>query len=623
MRIDPWAVGENADPQADHTHIDGEATDMTEVKDVTEVKWVPREDLDRVILDILHDESLKSAEELATTTEYPESTIRDSLTRLEKRGAVLGVHMGATLRRRRRFFLQLGALPIRSMQDGPVRSAGSQATLDGLVKQAGRLPMLEAFYHLAPRLCQASFVAPDAQGIVFNWPNEPDVMETWNVRNARLIGLRWMSQGPVHATAHYDVPGGPILDVGLIYVGGQRSMTSLPKVIDGVHPRHTILICADRLTHLRLRGLVADSILAADENGPTFTSVVWDEKFLHDQVTPIFTYEKPVPDPTVFTDKTGIPETLEDKLHKLRVGGLLDVRSNRVMKWIEDWPGSNLTLLASGCHMARSVAQGIVLALVKAGLVVELDRRLYLDRGGMIHVASRDRVSQKTSRDRYAALVAEGGRYRRQQQRHNLGVARLAVIAGRYGRLVAPGFRWVVTLADPHLGNTQLKPDLWVLLLCPNGREVWQPVEFELTARSEGAILKKLRPWVVAAQYGQYWPVVFVVADEQTSEKIKIIGYNLGIPVAAATVEDFELGLAMGLSTDLRYLRSGEGRASVAGWAQVVVQHWRRTDLVDLLRPATFDVPQNQVSFHHPPRQYTLLEAREWWRRATDSRDGG
>ena len=596
---------------------------MTEAKDMTEVKWVPREDLDRVILEILHDEPLISAEELAGAIEWPESTVRDALTRLEARGAVLGVDMGATMRRRRRFFLQLGGLPTLSMQDGPVRSAGPQAALDGLVKQAGRLPMLEAFYHLAPRLCQASFVAPDAQGISIHWQNEPDAVDTWNIRAAKLIGLRWMSQGPVHFTAHFDVPGGPILDVGMMYVGGQRSMTSLPAVIKGVHPRHTILICADRLTHLRLRRLVADSILAADENGPTFTSVVWDGRFLHDGVTPIFTYEKPVPDPTVFTGKTGIPETLEDKLHKLRVGGLLDVRSNRVMKWIEDWPGSNLTLVAEGCHMARSVAQGIVLALVKAGLVVELDRRLYLDRGGMIHVASRDRASQKTSRSRYAALVADGGTYRKQQQRHNLGVARLAVIAGRYGRLVAPGFRWVVTLADPNLGNTQLKPDLWVLLPCPNGREVWQPVEFELTARTDGAILKKLRPWAVAAQYGQYWPVVFVVADEQTSEKIKIIGYNLGIPVAAATVKNFDMGLAMGLSTDLRYLRSGEGRVSVAGWAQMVVYDWRRPDLVDLLQPATFDVPQNQGSFHHPPRQYTLLEARERWRRSTDSRDGG
>ena len=140
---------------------------------MTEVKWVPRKELDRVILEILHDEPLISAEELAGAIEWPESTVRDALTRLEARGAVLGVDMGATMRRRRRFFLQLVGLPIRSMQDGPVRSAGPQAALDGLVKQAGRLPMLEAFYHLAPRLCQASFVAPDALGISIHWQNHP------------------------------------------------------------------------------------------------------------------------------------------------------------------------------------------------------------------------------------------------------------------------------------------------------------------------------------------------------------------------------------------------------------------------------------------------------------------
>ena len=580
---------------------------------MVEFHWVPREDLDRVILDILHDEPLISAEELAGAVELPESTVRDALTRLEARGAVLGVEMGALLRRRRRFFLQLDALPILSMQDGPVRSAGPQAAQDGLVKQAVRLPMTEAFYHLAPRLCQASFVARDAQGISFRFPNEPAVVNTWNIRNAKLIGLRWMPRGPVHATLYYDVPGGLILDVGLMWWGDQRSVTRLPKVIDGVHPRHTILICANRLTHTRLRPLVAASIFAADENTPTFTSVVWDGQFLHDEVTPIFTYQRPVPDPTVPTAKTGIPENLEGVLRTARAGALLDVRSNRVLKWIEDWPGSNLTLVAEGCHMARSVARDIVLALVKAGLVVELDRRLYLADGGMVHVASRDRVSLETSRDRYRALVADDGRYRRQQQRHYLGVARLAVIAGRYGRLAAPGFRWVVTLSDPNLGETQLKPDLWVQLPCPNGREVWQPVEYELTARTDAAILRKLRPWALAAKFGRCWPVVFVVADEQTCEKIASIGYKLGIPVAAATVSDFERGLEMGLTTLYRALRYGESRVSVAGWAQMVVQDWRREDLLDSLQAATFDVPQHQLPVHNSERRLTLLQAREWW----------
>ena len=590
---------------------------------MTEIKWVPREELDRVILDILQDESLKSAEELARATGYPESTVRNALTRLEARGAVLGVEMGATLRRRRRFFLTLGGLPILSMQDGPVRFAGPQAALDGLVKQAVRLPMLEAFYHLAPKLCQASFVAPDALGISFRGLDGPGVMYSWNIRNAKLIGLRWISRGPVHAIAYYDAPGGPILDVGLMLVGGQRSMTSLPKVIEGVHPRHTILICADRLTQVRLRPLVAASIFAADENSPTFTSVVWDGQFLHDGVTPIFTYERPVPDPTVPTTKTGIPEKLEDNLRRLRVGCLLDVRSNRVLKWIENWTGSTLTLVAEGCHMARSVAQGIVQALVKDGLVVEFDRRLYLADHGMSFVAARDRVSHKTSRDRYSALVADDGKYRRQQQRHYLGVAKLAVIAGRYRRLAAPGFRWVVNLSDPHLGNTQLKPDLWVLLPCPNGKEVWQPVEYELTARTDGAIRRKLKPWIVAAEFGRYWPVLFVVPDEQTCEKIKRIGYDLGVPVAATTVSYFELGLKRGLSIDLRFWRAGEGRVSVVDWTRMVVQEWGRKDLLDSLRPATFDVPSFQLPVHNPPRPYTLLQAREWWRHTADSRDGG
>ena len=144
------------------------------------------------------------------------------------------------------------------------------------------------------------------------------------------------------------------------------------------------------------------------------------------------------------------------------------------------------------------------------------------------------------------------------------------MIAGRYGRQSAPGFRWVVTLANPNLGDMHLKPDLWVRLLRPNGREVWQPVEFELTARAEGAILKKLRPWAVAAKFGRYWPVLCVVADERAHNRFASIGYNPEIPVAAATVEDFELGLAMGQTTGFRAWR--------CGGSIIVSRHCRRSD---------------------------------------------
>ena len=73
-----------------------------------ESHWVPREDLDRVILDILHDQPLISAEEVATAVEYPESTVRDALTRLEGRGAVLGVEMGAHPAPEAAFFPAIG-----------------------------------------------------------------------------------------------------------------------------------------------------------------------------------------------------------------------------------------------------------------------------------------------------------------------------------------------------------------------------------------------------------------------------------------------------------------------------------------------------------------------------------
>ena len=177
--------------------------------------------------------------------------------------------MGATLRRRRRFFLQLGWVA-DTLHGGRARALRRTSGHIGWFGQTG---------------CSAahagSFLSPGPQAL-------PGFLCGPRCPGHQLSGAARTPRWCIHGTSGMQswwgsggCPGGrsmPLLTTmrrvapcwtwGWMWMGGQRSVTRLPQVIEGVHPRHTILICADRLTHMRLKPLVAASMFSCRRKQP-------------------------------------------------------------------------------------------------------------------------------------------------------------------------------------------------------------------------------------------------------------------------------------------------------------------------------------------------------------------
>ena len=110
----------------------------------------------------------------------------------------------------------------------------------------------------------------------------------------------------------------------------------------------------------------------------------------------------------------------------------------------------------------------------------------------------RDRLARRKSRDRAGVERSPSGKRRAHMRKHESGVIELAVRFKNQGIFVGAGWRF----ATNHFGRTQITPDLWVLVSLGDGRAMSHTVEYERSAVSPKAILKKLRPYRLAWDMG-------------------------------------------------------------------------------------------------------------------------
>ena len=585
--------------------------------------WVPAEDLPYQIVHWVHMMPWLSVAEMAAVFLLPESTVRDAVNELGESRQLFHLQIGANKRVTDRYALRGRGLIELSRSEGRSLSAGWQATESGLLTRLKRLPMTEAFYGLVPGLCQSSLLHDQ----YLEYPRElddPRGPDSGFLRGSRLVRFSWNSAGSLHATASFETVTGQILDVGFRWEGRQRPIPSLPKVDDLVDPRTTVLVLADHLQAIRFRPLLEKAKLESGETGPVFIPVVWDGAAWCEAPQAVHLFRFPATYRMNWQEKIGIPEKLEDLLAALPVGGVLDIRSMRILERVESWAGSNFTVAAQGSRMSRGRAKPIFIDLVNRALVRKFDGVYHLAEEGMKQVAIRDRVSLKSVKDRCGTYLKEDGRYRKQQRRHNLGRARLAAQVTRSrGVRVAPGEMWVVDLQHPLLGTTQLKPDLWLQMLLSDGGWVWCPVEYELTAIFESQILKKLGPWEKAQLFGRDWPVLVVTGTEQGRDSFATLGYGLGIPMAAVAQKDFAVAVQtypLGQKVapnappvpEAAVLRSNDIWGTLSELAYAIQNRWQRADLVSRLQPVTYDEDRSQGGLVVDQRVHSLRDVMRW-----------
>ena len=238
------------------------------------------------------------------------------------------------------------------------------------------------FYGLVPGLCQSSLLHDQ----YLEYPRElddPRGPDSGFLRGARLVRFSWNSAGSLHATASFETVTGQILDVGFRWEGRQRPIPSLPKVDDLVDPRTTVLVLADHLQAIRFRPLLEKAKLESGETGPVFIPVVWDGAAWCEAPQAVHLFRFPATYRMNWQEKIGIPEKLEDLLAALPVGGVLDIRSMRILERVESWAGSNFTVAAQGSRMSRGRAKPIFIDLVNRALVRKFDGVYHLAEEGM------------------------------------------------------------------------------------------------------------------------------------------------------------------------------------------------------------------------------------------------
>ena len=138
---------------------------------------------------------------------------------------------------------------------------------------------------------------------------------------------------------------------------------------------------------------------------------------------------------------------------------------------------------------------------------------LYLTSEGEILAAKMDRVHVNVLRDRFGEYRTARGRIRKashDSRAHRFQAQYLKKGGNR--RLIAIERRWFATsglrMVINFPGDTQLAPDLWLIIPIGNGRGLLVPVEYEQTAVADNAVRNKLRPHFVVRELNAPFPLL-------------------------------------------------------------------------------------------------------------------
>ena len=231
----------------------------------------PREIRDRdraAVRRSLWEMPLQSAADLAATTGLSSDRVYQVLEHLRRHGLATRDSLGRIGGVRHRWWLT---------RQGVLRTADElgrrfpwQVTETGLRWLVRRLPALEAFYEVAPRL----FSRPDVltPQIFYRTP-DPHEDPTIFTESLRMIEFEWMRDGEIHAVAHYDNGAWvPLIWVGSMVSGAavrQKAEAARGQLAaDGLEPAGWVIICEDSLLAKQSAGAwTDDSALVIYDSG--------------------------------------------------------------------------------------------------------------------------------------------------------------------------------------------------------------------------------------------------------------------------------------------------------------------------------------------------------------------
>ena len=469
-----------------------------------------------------------SVSDLVAHGQFTSQRVSDLVTVLGDSGYLFACSLGATRSRQRRYALTLKG--VRFIRERLGLDLEWPVTQEGLERLTRYMPFLELAYALAPRLWRSNAALP----LRYDQNPNPELdTETAFDHQAVMHRFIWVKSHPVHAIAEYVNPDGDEVAVPLIWYGSQHGSGrlgdgSLAGVFRGLvppddpdyngppaSPPGVVVLCADGLAALRVQSLFAPDI----------------PKVVLTSAGQVVETLRPVPPQRRFrmieqpSGRVELPDSVTEWLAGSPHGEALNrVESVRIFGRVEQYPGSLISHVAKGANVRTNVARAALGLMIQHDLVRELERGFYLGEEGMKFIARRDRLHIQTVRAFFATYLAEDGGYRRQQRRHDRGVAKLDILFREQGTTVAPGRRMVLDFP----GLTQLKPDLWVAVPVGDGTVVWVAVELEYSATKTAAIACKLNSFRLASSEGGLAvPFVVVTGTAKAADAFARLGDDL------------------------------------------------------------------------------------------------
>lgn len=468
--------------------------------------------------------------------------VSELLTPLADSGYVVACSLCSTRYRQRRYALTLKGT--RFVRERFRLDLAWQVTREGLERLSRYAPFLELAYPLAPRLWRSTAVQPLRYKLTPD-PERDDEVEFGG--QTLIYSFIWVSNDQVHALGRYVNPSGDEVTIPFVWYGSQHGARplgdgTLRSVFRGLvlpdHPDYTgapaspagvVVLCADGLAALRVQRQFAPDIPRA-----VITS---DKKVVVETLRPVpprgrfRMIEQPA-------GRIGVPDGIRGWLADSPHGETLSsAESNRIFRWVEWYQGSLTSHVAMGAKVRNDMARQALDLMIQHDLVVELEKGFYLGNAGITFVSQRDRIHIQTVKSLFATYIAEDGKYRRQQRRHDRGVAKLAIRFQKLGLVAVPGRRMVLNFPD----LTQIKPDLWVAVPRGDGSVLWIAVELEYSAKDDGKITSKVVPYRLALfEAGEAVPCAVVTGTPEAAQRFTQLGDDL--PMLSALEKEFHKG---------------------------------------------------------------------------------
>ena len=456
----------------------------------------------------------------------------DLLARLRRDGYLVSGYLGWTQYRQQRYIPTLRGINFLREEVG--LDMGWQMTREGLERISRYVAFFEMAYQLAPRLWKSNAAAPLRYGVDIPPDGYEEILfDEWSA----MYQFIWVRNHQLHAIAEYVNGYNEVVSVPFIWYGwqhGPRKLDGLDSVYRGLevpdHPGYNgpgtsppgiVFVCADRLSALRVQREFAPDIPKAIV---TIDGQVL-ERLRPEPPRRFFRKNDQLPGRAKVPD--GTLQWLEESPHGAALNG---VEAARIFRWVENFSGSQITQVARGVGLPRSRVREALDTMIQHDLVWELEGAFYVGPAGIQFIYRRDRQSAKTVESRFSTYIAEDGRYRRQQRRHDRRVAQVAIRFQEAGMAPFTGRR--LTLNYPNV--TQVKPDLWLAVPRRDGTVMIAAVEVEFSAKDDGAISKKLLPYRTAQwAAGEEWPLYVVAGSPQAANRFARLGDDLPLLVAS------------------------------------------------------------------------------------------